>query len=152
MTLPGRVASRLVRTSSGCLEWTGHVGRDGYGQVKVDGRTRPVHVVVFELLVGPVPAGHEVGHTCHDRDATCPGGPCAHRSCCDVEHLQAQTRSQNITAGRRPALMRAEHDAATACAAGHDWTPENTYRRPDNGRRGCRACRDAARRRAAGRG
>lgn len=28
----------------------------------------------------------------------------------------------------------------THCSAGHEWTPENTYRRPDNGARMCKEC------------
>jgi ribosomal protein S27AE len=34
----------------------------------------------------------------------------------------------------------AEHQAATHCGKGHEFTPENTYRRPSDGHRACRAC------------
>lgn len=34
-------------------------------------------------------------------------------------------------------------DFLTHCAAGHEWTPENTYIRPDSGGRQCRACNKA---------
>jgi hypothetical protein len=34
----------------------------------------------------------------------------------------------------------ARHAAKTHCKNGHEFTPENTYIRPDNGGRQCRAC------------
>lgn len=147
-TLPSYLADRLVRTASGCLVWTGHITKDGYGLLCRDGERRPVHVVVYELLHGSVPAGHDVGHVCHDLDKTCRGGDtCPHRACADGEHLAAQTRSENARGGRHQDLMRERWLAAETCVAGHRWDDGNAYIRPDNGRRGCRACRREARRR-----
>jgi len=44
-----------------------------------------------------------------------------------------------MTQVRRPGGM-AWAALATHCAQGHEFTPANTYRRPDFGWRQCRAC------------
>ena len=146
-SLPVHVVERLALTPSGCLIWTGRLTKDGYGQTKLAGRRRPVHVVVFEAVHGPVPAALDVGHVCHDLDTTCPGGPCEHRACAHPDHIAAQTRSENARGGRHAARQRAKWATALTCPAGHFWADGNDYVRPDNGRRGCRTCRREARRR-----
>jgi hypothetical protein len=64
------LASRLdyysmPEPNSGCLLWIGGATHDfGYGQLKVDGRTRNVHVLQWERYNGPVPKGRYVCHKC----------------------------------------------------------------------------------------
>ncbi len=103
-----------------CLAWTGWCNDDGYGYVHHEGRDQPVHRVVFKLIGGIIPDGHEVDHTCQRRDCVRPG------------HLEAVTHAEN---------QRRIAERQTACRrAGHDWTnPRNVRTRP-NGRRYCAEC------------
>lgn len=61
MDLPARVLKRIV-TSGVCWEWGGTHNNHGYGMVWWEGRMRVVHQVVYEALVGPVPADREHAH------------------------------------------------------------------------------------------
>lgn len=54
-------------SGDGCWEWTGGKDRRGYGQIGecgVGGRTLRAHRVVYEMMVGPIPAGMELCHRC----------------------------------------------------------------------------------------
>ena len=64
--LPERLSSKIVIDPSGCWLWTASL-RGGYGQFGVDGTTRAAHRVVYEMLVGAVPDGLELDHTCRVR-------------------------------------------------------------------------------------
>lgn len=131
---------RRVDRSAGpdvCWPWLGYVvgGKGGgHGQVRRAGRLWGAHAYAYALVVGPIPAGLDVGHVCHDEDKACPGGPsCLHRRCCNPAHLRLQTRRENCAAGRHYA-------SRTECSYGHPYTVENTYIRKDDGSRMCRAC------------
>lgn len=127
---------RHVLRGDGCWVWTGAVSNKGYGQFCSSGRTRSAHRVAYELYVGPIPAGHQIDHTCHNTDADCPGGLCRHRRCVNPAHLEPVTQSAN--------MLRAGRDR---CSKGHPYTPENTRYRKDNGRRICLECDMASRQR-----
>lgn len=137
-------ASQAVRAASGCLLWQGAMNNHGYGNTTrgASGHSQAsgVHRVAWERHHGrAVPDGYDVGHTCHDKDETCPGGRgCQHRACFDVSHLELQTRGVNLAAsGSRGSAARQR--ARTHCRRGHEYTPENT--RHDRGRGGARVCR-----------
>ena len=128
-----------VEQTDGCWIWKRPNGV-GYGGFSVGGRTVGAHVASYEHFHGPVPPGHEVGHLCHDEDEDCPGGPqCLHRRCVNPDHLQAQTRSENVRGGRAPRTNRARLLSASHCKRGHEFTPENTY--AGSSGRVCRRCR-----------
>ena len=58
--MPARIAERIVVCpTTGCWLWTGHLTRDGYGQVSWEGSSRPVHRVVWTLLVGDIAPLHD---------------------------------------------------------------------------------------------
>lgn len=145
--LPERFRTHVARADNGCLIWTGAKSKDGYGLISIAGRHLAVHRVIYRQVIGD-PGTLDVGHVCHDRDVDCPGGPCIHRACCDVDHLAAQTRSENNLGGRLGDVQRARNAAITHCPAGHPYDEANTYYRSDRpaGGRGCRKCRNAARR------
>lgn len=142
------VRSRLDRASillpNGCRRLQRGLMRDGYGRIRIMGFTSKVlaHRAAYLLSVGPIPAGLEVDHLCHNADRTCPGGfDCLHRSCVAPGCLEAVPRGVNI---RRRRSYWASRDG---CSSGHVYTAETIYWW--RGNRHCRVCRareDRARR------
>jgi len=107
-----------------CWEWTGSRRSDGYGHFYVWGKHRAVHRFSFyiaNLYWPPV-----VRHICDNP------------KCVSPHHLEGGTQQQNV----QDTVLRGRHYGAakTVCVHGHDYTPENTYYRPD-GSRECRICR-----------
>lgn len=70
-----RLNKKIVRQDSGCAFWTGCLNACGYGTVGVDGKTKLVHRVIYELYFGPIPEGMVIAHKC-DQPA-----------CCEITHL-----------------------------------------------------------------
>lgn len=137
-TLSERLWARIdVRSDGECWLWIGAAVKGKYGTLGRGGRGQGnvlAHVAVYEELVGEVPDGWQVDHTCRVT------------LCCNPRHLEAVTQAENL---RRQAA------AKTHCNRGHRYTPENTYHPPARPTwRQCRACIkiraaiDAARRRA----
>lgn len=83
-----------------CWPWRGENNGKGYGRIRVGpGRHGPwlrAHRVAYELLVGPIPTGKILDHTCHNADLSCAGGAaCTHRRCCNPAHLDPVTSGEN---------------------------------------------------------
>ena len=57
---------------SDCWLWRGTKDRDGYGRMKVRGRPRLAHRVVYERTYGPIPEGIQIDHRCRVRDCVRP--------------------------------------------------------------------------------
>jgi hypothetical protein len=91
----------------------------------------PVHVAVYELLVGAVPEGLQLDHLCRVRH------------CCNPRHLEPVTGKENVRRGIVSAYQRSIPLWMTHCRRGHEFTPENTYV-PPSGQRVCRSCLRAA--------
>lgn len=117
--LPDRIWRRIEVAESGCWNWLGYISATGYGNVHFDGRDLRIHRVVYEALVGPIPTDLVIDHLCRNR------------GCCNPQHLEAVTFTENVRRGA-PAQK-------TRCVNGHPYDEKNTYRRP-NGQRDCRAC------------
>lgn len=112
-----RVLRRTDQTGE-CWLFTGYRNPKGYGMTG-DGAA---HRVVYEALVGPIPEGHDVHHTC--------GQP----SCVNPAHLTIEDHDAHV---------RHHKNGGEVCVkcGGSDWISRA------DGRRRCRAC-DNARRRA----
>lgn len=72
--------SKWIKSSGGCLIWTGLKNRNGYGRVKFRGRWYFTHRLVYTITRGEIPKGWVIHHTCF------------HHSCCRPAHLRAMTR------------------------------------------------------------
>jgi hypothetical protein len=67
--LAERLERYVVRTAT-CWLWYGAVTRTGYGRVNAGAPSRSniaAHRAMYELLVGPIPEGMSLHHTCNVR-------------------------------------------------------------------------------------
>jgi hypothetical protein len=135
-----RVFAHTTPGPRACVIWTAGIGGGGYGWTRLDGRSQPAHRVVYKLIVGSIAPGLQVDHTCHNEDASCPGGEtCLHRRCVNPFHLEAVTNGENSR--RSPHTLIGRNIRANACVNGHPFDEANTYIRKDGHGRVCRQCR-----------
>lgn len=117
MTDAERLLAKVL-VSSGCWLWGGATDDRGYGFVWLGGRTRRAHRAVYELLVGPIPDGLELDHTCRVH------------GCVRPSHLEPVTHAENVRRG----LAGENNRSKTSCLRGHPLTSDN------RGKRVCREC------------
>lgn len=123
-----------IRFTDGCWLWIGTITTAGYGHFKMNKRLYLAHRMIYEHLVGPIPDGLTLDHLCRVRH------------CVNPAHLEPVTYRENVLRGIG---RSAENARKTSCPAGHEYTPENTYRWRNKSRE-CRAChRERERRRNA---
>lgn len=72
-----------VEKTSTCWLWTAGTDDDGYGLFWLDARITKAHRFAYELLVGSVPEGKILDHTCRVR------------RCVNPDHLRPVTVAQN---------------------------------------------------------
>jgi hypothetical protein len=82
------------------------------------------HRLLWLIVNGPIPDDH-LHHLC------------GVRLCVRPDHLTPLSIVDH----------QAIHHVSDRCSNGHEWTPENTYYRKDNGKRQCRACKATTQRR-----
>ena len=106
-----------------CWVWTGSLNRDGYGSIRIEGKTVGTHLAGYRLCGHEIPAGLELDHLCWNR------------ACVNPAHLECVTHAENV---RR------------AAAAGRMWSPGGPMspeRRAKAGRKcppGCECARHEA--------
>ena len=80
-----RFWSRVQKGSDGeCWLWIGGRFASGYGRFWTGGKDVRAHKLMYELMVGPVPEGTELRHTC-DR-----------KICVNPTHLILGTHTENM--------------------------------------------------------
>lgn len=143
-----RFEAKVQRHASGtddCDLWTAGTYSVGYGFfTSVKPYTKlPAHRVAWELANGPIPAGFQVGHACHDAAAhrnECAGGVlCQHRKCVRVGdgHLILQTPQENMASTPLTSVGK------RICSQGHALEADNLALNSGyNGRGQCRKCRN----------
>lgn len=115
---------------SDCWEWTaGRTLSGGYGVFYSSGKTVRATRWIWQYLFGPIEDGLLVCHKCD------------HPWCVNPDHLFLGTDRDNL----RDMASKGRHwmSRRTVCARGHPFTPENTLRRGDGGRR-CITCQRSA--------
>jgi hypothetical protein len=90
------IHSQLVVDDFGCWMWRGKTHR-GYGSIAGLG----VHRVAYESLVGPVPDGLVIDHTCHNPETCVNGERCPHRRCANPLHMEPVTPYENWKRGAK---------------------------------------------------
>lgn len=114
--------------NSGCWLWSGH-SVCGYGYTSWPGKTARAHRVIYQILVGAIPAGLTLDHKCFTP------------ACVNPDHLDVATIGENT---------RRYLASLTHCPYDHPKTPENTYHKPSGGI-GCLPCMRVRGRKAYGR-
>ncbi len=120
---------RIESSPDGCWLWTGHT-TCGYGRARFDGRPRPVHRILFEHFVGPIPEGLQIDHLCRNR------------ACSRPSHLELVTVRENVLRGVGHSAQNARKET---CSKGHDlvYRKDSTRTLP---RRYCKECENARQR------
>lgn len=114
--------SKISEAPSGCWLWTAYLDKKGYGRLRWQGKGCKAHRLVYELLVGPIPAGLQIDHLCRVRN------------CVNPAHMEPVTLAENVRRGTSGAINRTK----THCPKGHEYTADNTY--THKGKRACKAC------------
>lgn len=124
-----RLLVRSESTDTGCIQWSGAVGPDGYGIVHWAGQQWKAHRAMWTARIGPLPV---------DGDMTI-DHLCGNRRCVNVDHMEVVTRAENSRRGGGLLVATTKRAAMASCMRGHAFTDANTTVRA-NGARTCKEC------------
>lgn len=79
-----RFMAMVKKRDSGCWMWLGSQDSDGYGSIRMNGRSIRAHRFSYQYFVGPIPGGMLVCHRCDT-----PG-------CVNPEHLFIGSNRENM--------------------------------------------------------
>lgn len=88
--------SYQVDPETGCWNWTGTKGKNGYGFSCIDGVEETAHRMMYRRHKGEIAAGLEVDHLCRNR------------GCVNPDHLEAVTPAVNQRRGANARLTPAQ--------------------------------------------
>lgn len=108
-----------------CWLWTGGVFRGGYGQFANSDGSKYAHRASYEFLVGDVPEGMQLHHTCYQRN------------CVNPAHLVPMIPHEHIRI-HKPLGGTGYHK--THCKRGHELAGANVYENPVHHKRQCKTC------------
>lgn len=115
---------KVNKTDNGCWNWLAAPTTAGYGAFLL-GKTRvKAHRMAYMLLLGDIPAGHDLHHVCENK------------LCVNPAHLLPVTRRDHIVSCHEGFI--AQQASQTHCKRGHEFTTENTSFHHTS--RQCRAC------------
>lgn len=120
-----------VGDANDCWTWLGRVNNSGYGSINIMGKIGSpslVHCFAYELLVGPIPEGMELDHSCKNR------------RCVNPAHLEPVTHLENCKRGDTGSAWALHQREKTHCPKGHPYDLFNTYYNKNGGRQ-CKICK-----------
>lgn len=116
------------RPEDGCWLWVGSHTKQGYGNLTWGGRCGiRAHRWTYEHLVGPIPDGLLLRHTCDVKD------------CVNPAHLIPGTHAENKQDAVERGLAHGGNTYKTECINKHPFDEQNTYITAEGYRR-CRTC------------
>ena len=120
-----RLHRGVIVDEHGCWNWQGGKFNTGYGRMKIEGKTRAIHRVTYEVQNGLIPEGMQIHHKCKNI------------ACCNPAHLELVTAAEHLE--RTPNRFAFVNKYKMHCVRGHALTKENTYL-DKRGSRYCRKC------------
>lgn len=109
--------SDKVLVGDDCWLWQGATTRGGYGHLKIKGRNKRAARVLYELLVGPIPAGLTLDHLCRVR------------LCVHPAHLEPATNAVNVQRAVAATGRQARHGTRSKYVSGCHCAPCSTANR-----------------------
>jgi len=130
LTIKERLLKDIIIDDNDCWLFKPDKVHGRYSQISIGRKMHSAHRVSYEVFVAPIPEGKILLHSCDNG------------RCINPAHLKPGTQKDNMDDCKAKGRMN-KHNAGTHCKHGHEFTPENTYIRPE-GFRQCRKCRNAA--------
>lgn len=109
--------------ANGCWPWPGPVNAQGYGTYGARGHS--VHRRVYELIIGPIPAGLHLDHICRNT------------RCIRPDHLDPVPPAVNVLRGVGSFAINSRK---VVCKRGHSLTDPTNVRITKAGHRSCITC------------
>ncbi|MGI4791784.1 MAG: hypothetical protein ACRYFS_23425 [Janthinobacterium lividum] len=107
-----------------CWIWFRSLVKDGYGSIRIAGRTRRAHRVSYELAYGVVLSPDQFLHHI-----------CKNKACVNPLHLEITTQAPYVDS----AIYG--NKEKTHCPYGHEYTEANTCWRKNKKQRECMTCK-----------
>lgn len=124
-TLRARLLRKRTVAATGCWIWQGAIWSKGYGGIQYRYKRLAVHRVSYVIWKGCIPENLQIDHLCRNT------------SCFNPDHLECVTARVNTLRGTSVSARAAR---VTQCPKGHPYDSANTYVRPCDGGRQCKAC------------
>ena len=85
-----RIIEGIEEDENECWIWTKYTDSQGYGQIRISGRSLWIHRVTYTIFKRSISAGDEIDHIC------------CNPSCCNPDHLRRSSMSENRSRASRP--------------------------------------------------